>query len=143
MAETLYMETPVILGSVAVGALLLLKLVGVAGIASRRGAFVWVVFLPSLFLAGLILWVAIQVAPSSLIVAAVIALFGAAYLVLLVRWLVRQSRSVSETQPAEDLGAALVEPLSGFAGATTALVLMFALVAVAVLIVAALMQQAR
>ena len=137
------METPVVVGFAAVAALVLLRIVGAAGVASRRGAFVWVVFFPSVLIGGLILWVAVEVAPSSPIVAGLLALFGVAYLVLVVRWLARLSRSVSSTQPGEDLGAALVEPLSGFAGALTALVLMFAILTMGVLLVAAVIQRAR
>ncbi len=129
------METPVAVGIVAVLLLVFVRHFAARRVVARQGRFVWLMFIPTLLGGVVILWASIQALASAPVFGLLMAVAGAIYLALLVRFLMRLSRSVSAAGPEEDLGLAVTEPVVDYMSTMVGLVLIGGLVAVVGLIV--------
>ncbi len=92
-------------------------------------------FIPTLLGGVLILWASIQALASTPVLGVLMAVAGAIYLAVLVRFLMLVSRSVSAAGPEEDLGLAVTEPIVDYMSTMVGLVLIGGLFALVGLIV--------
>lgn len=129
------METPVAAGIVIVILLVLVRHFAARRVVTGQGRFVWLMFIPTLLGGVVILWASIQALASAPDFGVLMAVAGAIYLAVLIRFLMRLSRSVSAAGPAEDLGLAVTEPVVDYMSTMVGLVLIGGLVALVGLIV--------
>lgn len=112
-------------------------------VAARQGRFVWLMFVPTLFSSVVILWASVQMFASAPILGAFMALTGAIYVAVLVRFTTRLSRAVTSTRQQDDIGMAITGPLVDYLSTMMGLVLIVGLVAVVGLIIWGVNQAAR
>jgi hypothetical protein len=136
------MEIPVA-GIAAVVFLVLLRHFAARRVSARQGRFVWLLFVPTLFGSVVILWASAQTFASAPILGALMAVAGAIYLAVLVRFLTRLSRAVTSAGPQDDVEAAITDPLVDSMSTLMGLILIVGLVAVVGLIVWGVGQAAR
>lgn len=129
------METPVAAGIVIVILLVLVRHFAARRVVAGQGRFVWLMFIPTLLGGVVILWASIQALASAPVFGVLMAVAGAIYLAVLIRFLMRLSRSVSAAGPEEDLGLAVTEPVVDYMSTMVGLVLIGGLVALVGLIV--------
>jgi hypothetical protein len=129
------MGMPVIVGMAIVVLLVVVRHFAARRVVARHGWFVWLMFIPTLIGGVAILWASIQALASAPVFGVLMAVAGAIYLALLIRFLTRLSRSVSATGPDEDLGLALTEPVVDYMSTMVGLVLIGAGLAVVALII--------
>jgi hypothetical protein len=136
------MEMPIVIGIAAV-ALLLVRHLAARRVAARRGRFVWLMFIPTLFGSVVIVWASVQLFAVAPLVGVPLTIAGLVYLAVVVRFLTRISRSVTMADPQEDLGAAMTEPLVDYMTSLMGLWLISGLLAVVGLIIWGVSQAAR
>ncbi len=137
------MEAPVVAGIALVVLLILVRRFAARRVVARQGWFVWLMFLPTLFGAGAIVWAAIRMIASEPIVGALLAILGVIYAAVVVRFLTLLARSVSASGPQDDLGAVTTEPLVDYMTSMVGLVLIGGLIALVGLIIWGIGQAAR
>jgi hypothetical protein len=129
------MQVPFVVGIAAVALLVLLRHYAARRVAARQGQFVWLMFVPTLIGGIAFLWAGIQMLAAAPPVGVVSAIAGGIYLTVVLRFLMRLSRSVTSAAPQDDLATAMTEPFVDFVRATMGLVLIAGLVAMVGLIV--------
>ena len=129
------MDERVVVGIVVVALLVVVRHIAARRVAARDGRFVWPMFVPTLIVGVVILYVSIQILATEPLLGAVMAVGGVIYLVTLVRFLVRLSRSVTSATPQDDLATAITEPMVDYMSTMVGLGLIGGVVAVVVLIV--------
>jgi hypothetical protein len=137
------MDVRVVVGIVVLVGLVPLRLFAARRVAARQGQFVWLMYLPTLLVGGMMLWASTVVFAGSPLVGGLTALAALIYLAVLGRFLVRTSRSVSSASPQDDLGSAITEPLVDYMSTMVGLGLIGGLVAVVGLIIWGVIQAAR
>jgi hypothetical protein len=141
--ETSAMDSPAVVGIAVVAVLVLLRYFAARRVAARQGQFVWLAFAPTLIVAIVIIWTAVQMLATEPIVGVVILIAGGIYLAGAVRFLARLSRSVSTAGPQDDIMAAMTEPLADYMSTLIGLLLIGGLVALVALIAWGVSQAAR
>jgi hypothetical protein len=134
---------PIVLGIAVVALLVAFRHFAARRVLARQGQFVWLMFLPMLIGAVVVLWAGIQALPTVPIGGAVMTVAGGLYLGLVLRFITRLSHSVSSTGPQDDIFTAITEPVVDYLTTLMALILVGGLVAVVVLIVWGINQTAR
>jgi hypothetical protein len=129
------MDSPLVLGIAVVALLVVVRHFAARRVLARQGQFVWLMFVPTLIGAVVILWAAIQMLASVPIVGMLMVVAGVVYLAVVLRFLTRASGSVSAAGPQDDIGTALTEPLVDYMTAIMSLVLIGGVVALVGLIV--------
>jgi hypothetical protein len=130
------MDWPVVAAiAIAVGFLVLLRMLAGRRVLAGEGRFVWLVFGPTLLVGAAPLWVAAVLFPTQPMFAVFVAIFGFVYLGLRVWLLMRMSRGVSSAAPGEDRVDALLSPFADYMAATMGLLLIGGLVALVVLLI--------
>jgi ABC-type xylose transport system permease subunit len=112
-------------------------------VLARQGRFVWLMFIPNVFVCLVFLWAALQAFSSNPLWGALMMIAGVICLALIVRLLTTMSRRVTATGPQEDITAAIMEPLADHMLSVMAFLLIGALVALVGLIMWAVSQAAR
>ena len=100
-------------------------------------------FVPTLIVGLVILYVSIQMLATEPLLGAFMAIGGLIYLAVLVRFLVRLSRSVTSARSQDDLASAITEPYVDYMSTMVGLGLIGGLIAVVVLVVWGVIQAAR
>jgi hypothetical protein len=137
------MEPQIVVGIVVVALLVVIRHFAMRRVAARDGRFVWAMFLPTLIVGVVILYVAIQVLANEPLLGAAMAIGGAVYLFTLVRFINRLSRSVTATTTQDELATAITEPMVDYVSTIVALGLIGGIIAVVVLVVWGVTQAAR
>lgn len=134
---------PVILGVTVVVVLVALRHFAARRVAAGQGRYAWLMFLPMLMGAVVILWAGLQMFMAEPVAGAALTAAGGLYLGIMLRFLARLSRSVTSAGPNDDIATAITEPMVDYLTTVTGLILVGGLVAVVVLIVWGLGQAAR
>jgi hypothetical protein len=129
------MDSLFVLGIAVVALYVLLRHYAARRVAAGQGQFIWLMFVPTLIGAVVITWAGIQMVATVSIAGMLMVVAGAVYLAVLLRFLVRASRSVSSTGPQDDIGAALTGPVVDYMTTIISLWLIGGLVALVGLIV--------
>ena len=137
------MEPQIVVGIVVVVLLVLVRHFAARRVAARQGRFVWPMFVPTLIVGLVILYVSIQMLATEPLLGAFMAIGGLIYLAVLVRFLVRLSRSVTSARSQDDLASAITEPYVDYMSTMVGLGLIGGLIAVVVLVVWGVIQAAR
>jgi hypothetical protein len=137
------MEPQIVVGIVVVVLLVLVRHFAARRVAARQGRFVWPMFVPTLIVGLVILYVSIQMLATEPLLGAFMAIGGLIYLAVLVRFLVRLSRSVTSARSQDDLASAITEPYVDYMSTMVGLGLIGGLIAVVVLIIWGVIQAAR
>jgi hypothetical protein len=137
------MEPQIVVGIVVVVFLVLVRHFAARRVAARQGRFVWPMFVPTLIVGVVILYVSIQMLATEPLLGAFMAIGGWIYLAVLVRFLVRLSRSVTSARSQDDLASAITEPYVDYMSTMVGLGLIGGLIAVVVLIIWGVIQAAR
>jgi hypothetical protein len=136
------MDERVVVGIAVVTLFVFVRHFAMRRVAARDGRFVWPMFLPTLIIGVVILYTSIQMLAIEPLLGAATAIGGVIYLAVLVRFLVRMSRSVTTAESPDDLAAAITEPTVDYMSTMVGLGLIGGLIAVVVLIVWGVIQAA-
>jgi hypothetical protein len=136
-------ETPVAIGLIAVTLLFLLRRYAARRVAARRGRFVWLYFLPTLFGSLVILWASIQLFSNAPLLSVVMTIVGLVYFAALVRLLTLVSSSITAAKSQDELVTAVTEPMVDYSVTIMGLVLIVGLLALVAVIIWGLSQPAH
>jgi hypothetical protein len=129
------MDSPLVLGIAVVALLVVVRHVAARRVLARQGRFVWLMFVPTLIGAVVVVWAGVRVLASAPAVGVLMVIAGVVYLAVVLRFLTRASRSVTAAGPQDDIATALTEPLAEYMTTIMGLVLVGGLVALVGLIV--------
>jgi hypothetical protein len=136
------MDSKVLL-AIAFAALLgVARFYGQRRVAAGQGRFVWLMSVPLLVPAGMILWAGVQILAYEQLVGVIMLVGGGVYAAVLLRFLTRWSRSVTSVGANGDRAAAM-EPVVDFTVIMVGLMLMGGFIAVVGLIVWGVSQSAH
>ena len=134
---------PVIVGVAVVVVLVAVRHLAARRVAAGQGRYAWLMFLPMMLGAVVILWAGIQMFMAEPVAGAALTLAGGLYLGILLGFLVRLSRSVTSAGPNGDVATAVTESAVDYLTTLMGLMLVGGLVAVVILIVWGLGQAGR
>lgn len=138
------MDAPIVVGIALVAFLLLLRRFAARRVAARQGRFVWLMFVPALLGAVVIVWAAIRaLMTGDPLLGIPMGIGGTIYVAVLVRFLARLSRAASSAGPREEIEAASSEIFIDHIQSMIGILLIGSLVALVGLIVWAVTKAAH
>jgi len=129
------MDSPLALGIAVVALLVVIRHMAARRVLAQQGQFVWLMFVPTLIGAVVVLWAGTQMLAKVPIGGVLMVIAGGVYLAVVLRFLTRLSRSVSAAGPQDDLATTVTEPVVDYVSTMAGLLLIGGLVAVVGLIV--------